>query len=85
MGSAQVNQSRAKLLGKGGVPGMFGVEFVFEVGDVVGVAGVFFLDAFADCEDLVCWRLVLELACCGFLSGSSGRGVELMSSSSLVV
>lgn len=52
MGGTQVDQTRAKAFCAGEVAVVLGGELLFEVGEIVGVAGVFLLDAFAEGDDL---------------------------------
>lgn len=85
MRSTQINKARAKPFCAGGVAGVFGVEFLFEGIDVLGVASIFFFDALAECNDLVCWGLVLQVVCRGFMGRSGGRCVDWMMAGPLVV
>lgn len=85
MGGAQIDQARAKPFCAGGVAGVFSGEVLFEGIDVLGVASIFSFDAFAEGNDLVCWGLVLQVVCYGFLGRSGGRGIDRIMLGSLVV
>lgn len=85
MGSTQINKARAKPFCAGGVADVCGGEVLLKGIDVLGVASIFSFDAFAEGNDLVCWGLVLQVVCYGFLGRSGGRGIDRIMLGSLVV